>query len=244
MPNSGRTTTRRTKRSAPSPAALSAKVARLWQDAIVDRPPKHWTISNNGVIGANVWPYSGTALNQSAPQLWYILTMARGTTVQSRLADYAYISRVSIKGQINFGTAVAGDCIVKYMLVQQKVVQGTGILVANFGLDYFGDNTPSSNSIPNINNKDLLGKYTVLKTGTVNMFQSVTGILEMRNFSIEWAAKKHRKISYVLGNAGTVADIDTGGIFLYFYTGYAGLGTGATGINVYLEGNCYFRDQV
>lgn len=170
--------------------------------------------------------------------------MGRGTTVQSRLADTIHVSKISIKCQVNFGTGTTGDVIIKWMLVQQKVMQGTAITAAGFGLDYFGDNTPSSNSVPNINNKDTRGKYTILAKGGCKMYQSVVAILEMREFTINWSAKKHRKISYVLGNAGTTADIDTGGIFLFVWTPFAGAAVGAAGVNIYMEGNCWFRDQV
>jgi len=56
--------------------------------------------------------------------------------------------------------------------------------------------------------------------------------------------KKPIRTSYVLGNAGTIADIDTNAIFLYMYTDNSGGTVGSTGLVSFLEGNVYFRDQV
>lgn len=221
------------------------RIARLEQAAITERPPKHILYSDQGVVGGNYFGTTAGTLatgidcNNTTPFKKYINNLTRGTTVQSRLGDYCYFSKVHFSVRTIFDVNVVGTQQLNWMLFVDNEVKGTSETVAQFGSEMFGLTAPQTNSIKNTNNKDVNRRYRILKRGSIKVQQQIAGQTEQVDWTINWYSKNHVKTAYVLGNAGTVADIDTGAIELYMWTDNA-VGT----IKSYFEGNLYFRDQV
>lgn len=224
--------------------SLKRKVAKLWRNDVVERPAKHILYSDiTGISGSNLLLQNtgpATIINRSNSYLQYLNVCSRGTTVQNRLADYTYTTKIQLKLQVNFGTGVTGTAFLNWMLVLDKELGGVAKTAGNFCTDYFGVSSPYDIVVPNINNRDVRGKYRVLAKGRVYMKETVSGVVEKEHGMISWHGKGIRT-SHVLGNAGTAADIDTGGIFLFVWTGDA---TATNGITAYCEGNVFFHDQV
>lgn len=221
-------------------AGMAKKVAKLWEHAEVERPPKHIMFSDQSITGFNP-PGFNVQTYKTNPVLNFMAPCARGTNVQGRLADYIYISKVSLSCLTVFGTGISGDVIVKWMLFMWKQPRGATLTASAFNLDYFGTATPASNSIPNINNKDVRAKYRILKTGQFQLKETVAGVIEYHKHHINWYTKKPIRCGYTLGTAGTIADVDTNALYLMYYTDST---VSALGITTTIEGNVYFRDQV
>lgn len=234
------TRSRRHTRRSPGSATLRKKVEKLWQDAEVDRPAKHILFSNQGITGGNPLSFYASSLINSSPQIGLLTFATRGTTVQSRLADYIFVSAIKLRMLTYFGTGISGDARLNWMVIRQKNGGGVALTANAFALDYFGDATPVSNSIPNRNNKELMARYQVLKRGVVEMHQSVASAQEIRVWNISLGFKVPKKVGMILGNAGTAADIDGGAIYLFMWTDGS---VSTNGITTYVEGNVYFRDQ-
>lgn len=221
-------------------SALRAEVAKIYRATITERPPKHLIISDMSVTGGTS-VFAGTIINQNAPFLAYLNVLGRGTTVQSRLADYCHWSKVNIKLQFLCTNALTANVRIRYMLVEDMEMRGAAITAANFGTDMFGSTIPVTNALPNINNRDVSRKYRVLAQGIVRTNALLAGDKFFQYAEINWFTKEHLRTSYVLGNAGTTADIDTGGIFIYIF---CDVPAADNSITVYGEGHLYFRDQV
>jgi hypothetical protein len=217
------------------------KVEQLWKATITERPPKHLIISDVATVTGSTSIFAGTVINQGAPFLAYLNLMSRGTTVQQRLADYCYWSKINIRLQFLSSTALASNARIKYMICEQKQCQGSGIAASAFGTDMFGSTTPNTNMYPNINNHNVKQKYKVLTHGTLKTTAYLAADKLFEYHVINWFSNQHVKTSYVLGNAGTIADIDTGAIFIYIYTD---LPSADTSTAVFGEGQLFFRDQV
>lgn len=224
---------------------MSRAIRKIYTATITERPPKHRLISDSGVLGGN---YLGTTAgtlatgidcNNTTPFKAYINNMTRGTTVQSRLADFCYFSKIYIRVRTICDVNVVGTQMLNWMLYVDNECNGTSQSAAAFAAQYFGSATPYTNAIRNDNNGNQRKQYRVLKKGRMTFVQQVAGQTEQKDWAISWYSKKHVKTSYSLGNAGTVADIDTGAICLFMWTDNT-VGT----IKSYFEGNLFFRDQV
>nr|WAE42927.1 MAG: capsid protein [Cressdnaviricota sp.] len=222
-------------------STLKKEVQKIYRAAITDRPPKHIIYSDSSVTGG-VTTVNGTIVQNNAPFIQYLGLISRGTTVQGRLADIIHTTKFFARLQVKFGTAMSGSYTLGWMLCVQKQPSGTALTATQFGTDYFGDTTPTPRyNLPNINNRDVQRKYQILRRGFIYNKATISGQIDTSYGTINWFSKRHIETSYTLGNAGTIADIDTGAIFLYLYTDSA---IGTNGLQVYLEGHQYFRDQV
>jgi len=128
------------------------------------------------------------------------------------------------------------------MLFYRKDVAGVALTAANFGLDYFGDATPFTNSIRNINNKNPEARYIILKRGKLQMKETLSGVTEYIDWHLEYRHSTPRKTSFTLGPNAIESSIDSGAWYLYMYTDAAT--TVGNGIVTLIEGNLWFRDQV
>lgn len=224
---------------------MGRTMRRVYTAAITERPPKHILYSDSAVTGGNFLGTTagslatGIDVNNTTPFKQYINNLTRGTTVQSRLGDYAYFSKIYLRVRTICDVNVVGTQMLNWMLVVDNEINGTSQTAAQFATRYFGNATPYTNAIRNDNNGNIKKQYRVLKRGRLTFVQQVVGQTEQKDWAINWYSKKHVKTSYSLGNAGTVADIDTGAIFLFIWTDNT-VGT----IKNYFEGNLYFRDQV
>lgn len=230
-----RTTTRKMGRT----------MRKVYTAAITERPAKHRLISDSGVTGGNFLGTTGGTLatgidcNNTTPFKAYINNLTRGTTVQSRLGDYVFFSKIYLRVRTILDVNVVGTQMVNWMLYVDNECNGVSQTAAQFAAQYFGSATPYTNAIRNDNNGNQKKQYRVLKRGQLKFVQQVAGQTEQKDWAINWYSKKHVKTSYSLGNAGTVADIDTGAICLFMWTDNT-VGT----IKNYFEGNLYWRDQV
>jgi len=219
---------------------LGRKVAKLWQDAEVSRPPKHILFSDFGIVGGNSTGFGSNILAVTTPRIVFLTPCPRNTTVQGRIADYIYVSKIHFSVQSQYGTNVTGDQYTKWMIFVHKQPGGVALTAAAFMLDYFGSATPNTFCIPNKNNK-CTDKYRILKRGQIQMKETVAGVIEKHNYHIKCLFKHPIKVSLVLGNAGTIADCDGNAIYLIMWTDSAAT---VSGVQSYFEGNVYYRDQV
>nr|WAE42426.1 MAG: capsid protein [Cressdnaviricota sp.] len=222
------------------PAGLGRKVAKLWQDAEVARPPKHILFSDSGISGGNVSGFASNILAATTPRIVFLTPCSRSTTVQGRLADYIYVSKIHFSVQTQYGTNVTGDQYTKWMIFVHKQPGGAALSAATFLSDYYGTSTPNTFNIPNRNNKST-DKYRILKKGSIQMKETVAGVVEKHNYHIKCMFKHPIKVSLVLGNAGTIADCDGNAIYLIMWTDSTAT---VSGVQSYFEGNVYYRDQV
>jgi hypothetical protein len=204
------------------------------------RPPKHL------VISASVTPYNlqvnPTNIWNGNPQIFLLNPNGpRATNETSRLADEVTYSRLNFKILLNYGINITGDTSIYWMLLRQKSVKGTALTAAQFATDWFGDVTPCGANLRAINNTSAQSRYTILKRGSWHLKETVIGVIEQQVQSIQYY--KPVKTSYVLGNAGTIADIDEGALYLFIYSDYP-TSTATNGINGYGEGYLWFRDSV
>lgn len=221
-----------------------SKLTRLlYERAVRENPAKHILWSDNGVTGGASFGFGAVACADSQPQIALINPMARGTTVQTRVGDFTYTSKVYMRCQTQFGTAVSGDTYLRFFLILGKDVKGTALTAATFQTDYFGCSLANCrmDALPNINNKDFHARYKILRSWTIFMKESVAGINETRVWNLSHTFKKPIKTSYVLGNAGTVADIDSGALYIMCMSNSTAL-VAATGVTTLIEGRVYFRD--
>nr|WAE42438.1 MAG: capsid protein [Cressdnaviricota sp.] len=225
-------------------AAITKRVAKLWQDAELDRPPKHIIYSNQSVSGATSlqWGTLTSGLTNGTPIKHELGLMQRQTTVQGRLADYIFWSRLKFHFRIYYGSGVQGDQCLKYFVICERTPAGSPVSAANFCLDYYGVNNPDTNTLPNINNKTFSARYRILKQGTVWMRQSVSGVVEQRELNLDLKFKKPIKSSLILGTTGTVTDYDANLISVLWIADSVSGGANQIGIN--FEGCMWFRDQV
>jgi hypothetical protein len=234
----GRIHKRRGARRSLGLRGMRKKVRRAYEVAVKERPPKHFTISSLGVTGAT--NKSLADIRSTVPAGVFLTSIPRSdgtTTVQSRIGDIVHISRISLKIQLSFGSAISGDIGVKLFLVQRKDSAGASFTATQFCQDYFGGTVWSTNVVPNINNKDFHSRWHILKTLSWHMKETVAGVTELANLHLEY--RKHAlKIWHGLTAAGGEAAVDNGGIYLFAISD-----TGTTGINAYLDGNIWFRDQ-
>lgn len=224
-------TVRRTTRARTPASAIRRVVAQ-------SSPAKHILFSDNGVAGGSTTQFSALDLNNNTPVLQHLTNCSRGTTVQQRIGDITKVSKVHLKVRTTYNASVDGDVIIKWMLVREKCNLGYTRTASDFVTQYFGDATPHTNAIRNSNNSDTSAAWDVLKTGTQYMRSSVTGVVEIRDWSVFWAPKQPKIVKYVRGNLGTPADTDSGGIWLLMYTDWQGIG-----IRSNIEGNTYFHDS-
>lgn len=239
---------RRTKRRNRGFATLAKKVEKLWVHGEIDKPPKHVIYSNQGIGGATIPNLSTTALINATPQSFVLgLPLQRGNTVQSRLGDYVFTSRIKLKCRTTFGTAINGIFATMWMLIYQKstnagVVPPASFSALNFCDDYFGTGNPESNTLPNWNNRDFSTRYQILRKGKFDYHEYIAGASESINWGIDIRFKTPMKTSYILNTNGNEQDIDYGKFILMMYTDNVN-GTGGTGILTYIEGIQWFRDQ-
>jgi hypothetical protein len=224
---------------------LSAKVQKLWDVAVIERPPKRLFYSDTGIASGSSIGLGVAALTNAGPIIAFFGGMPRSSssaTVQSRIGDIIHVSRISLNMQTVFGTAVAGDQIVKWMLVQRKSSAGSTLSASQFASDWFGDSTPRTNQIRNISNNDGPSRYKILQHGTFGLKETISGVQEYHNWHIEYRGEP-LKVNMALGSGGTEGAVDSGGLYIFMYTDCI-LGSNTTGIVTYCEGFVYFRDQV
>lgn len=169
---------------------------------------------------------------------YFIMSVTRGTTVSTRLADFISLGKGKIKG--NIGTS-NGNCAVRLMVLLDKKPNGTALTNAVL----FNTSTPHSGSFLNFNNLDVMSRFTVLveKVYTLNnamLAPSGSNQNAWQHVDLSWDCNDYIA-SYKLGNAGTIADVDDGAVYILLQQSGA-VGPTGSGITATLDWVQYWRD--
>jgi len=196
-------------------------------------PEKKYNLQTLGIN--NTTP---AGLGNIAPVL--LNAMARGDTVQQRTGDVVSLGKGKLKGQLD---TTNGCSTVRVMIVLDKRPNATALTNAVL----FGTSTPAAWTFLDFNNTDVYSRFTILAEKTYDVADTapnsfVTVGNQATTFvDIGWDCN-HYTASYKKGNAGTIADIDDGAVYLCMQQS-ATQGSGGNGA-VGLQGNIvqYFTD--
>jgi len=248
----GRRATRRTRRSAyrkrtsrsryPS-RGIKSRIAKLEKVAIKERPSKRWFISDQGAGGGvgNLSGFASSILADTNPILEPWGYMSRGTSLQTRVADDVYWSKIQVKC-VSTAT-LSSQCDVHWILAVKNETDGAAVTTTSFVQDYFGvSSNPAINSIPNLVERNTRSKYRILKKGRFKFNPQSANQFCKHEFMINWFSKRHVHTSFARSNTASEVDVDSGQIFLFMMTDSQL--TSASGIKTSMEGNMWFRDQV
>lgn len=230
----------RVYRKRPSPSsssnrvggAIVKKVETLWRQR---EETKHLIISYSGVTGGT--DLVSQNILASAP-MWVLLNgCQRGTTVQNRVGDEAFFTKIRFRLNFFIGSGVVNENHVLVRLVLHKQPRGTAVTAAtyeNYAFGFAGGYTGTA--LPNINNHSLK-EFVTLKEWKFRFGESSLDTVGQVIKDLVWF-KKGIKTNYELGNAGTIADIDTNAIYLYVSTTNEVF---TNGLDLYGEGQVYFH---
>jgi len=168
--------------------------------------------------------------------------LVRGDTVQDRAGDHVNLGRGKLKGNL---VTTNGANIVRIMVIMDKKPNGTAL--NNSAV--FGTANPSTYTFLDFNNRDVYSRFTILAEQVfsadefasdatdVNKRQCATALIDM-----SWNCNNYAA-SYKRGNAGTIADIDDGAVYIMMQQSEA-FGYGVATGQVTLYGNCvqYYTD--
>jgi len=138
--------------------------------------------------------------------------MVRGDTVQTRTGDVISLGKGKYKGQFS---TTNGCSVIRAMSVLDKRPNATALTNAVL----FGTSTPSAWSFLDFNNTDVYSRFTVLAEKTYDVTDTApnsfvtTGNQAVTHIDIGWDCN-HYTASYKKGNAGTIADMDDGAVYL------------------------------
>lgn len=208
------------------------KVKKLWRQR---EETKHLIISGQGVTGGN--DLISQNLVVSSP-MWILLNgCTRGTTVQNRVGDEAYFTKIRLRLTFYIGSAIVNENHVHVRLVLHKQPRGTAATVSAYQSYAFGvTGVHTGMLLPNINNHSLK-EFVTLKEWKFRFGESSLDTLGQVIKDLVWF-KKGIKTNFELGNAGTIADIDTNALYLYVCTTNDVV---TNGLDVYGEGHVYFH---
>ena len=170
-------------------------------------PEKKYKLVTNAAIAS----YSATnGLPNIAPIL--VNGLVRDDTVQGRTGDTINLGRGKLKG--NFLTT-NGVGLIRVQVVLDK--KPSGATVGN--LEMFGTTTPSAISFLNFNNRDVYSRFTILAEQTFNVDNVVddnqVGPLKCSATLVDMSWNCNNYVaSYKRGNAGTIADLDDGAVYI------------------------------
>lgn len=220
--------------------------AKIYRAAVTFNPPKYILWSDNGVTGGNTSPFytAGTPLYDAAPQILLLNPMTRGNTIQQRQGDDAWITKLYMRFQTKFGTAIGGDVTIQWLIFCHKDPLGAAWTALNFQQAYFGCQGANcrTNALPNINNMNTK-RIDIIKRGAIHTKETVAGVVENVTWTINCPLKKPIHASYKLGNAGTIADLDGNALYLLLWTNNATATANiGVGLHTAMEGRTYFRD--
>jgi len=186
-------------------------------------PEKKYILHDLSINGA-----SATGKPNITP--WLLNALPRGDTVQNRTGDIVSLGRGKYKGQIS---TTNGTSVCRVMIIMDKRPNATQLTNAMI----FGTSTPSAWSFLDFNNSDVYSRFTILCEKTYDVTDSVAGSLAVvanqavTQIDLSWDCN-HYTASYKKGNAGSIADIDDGAIYLCIQQGetQGSGGSGAIGI--------------
>lgn len=213
--------------------SIVKKVKRLWRQR---DETKHLIISGQGVTGGN--DLVSQNIVTSSP-MWVLLNgCQRGNTVQSRDGDEAFFTKIRMRLTFYIGSSVVNENHVMVRLVLHKQPRGTAVTAAQYESYAFGASGSqyAGMMLPNINNHSLK-EFVTLKEWKFKFSETSLDTIGQEIKDIMWF-NKGIKTNYELGNAGTIADIDTNAIYLYVSTTNT---VTVNGLDLYGEGHIYFH---
>jgi len=181
------------------------------------KPEKKYILTENSAQFSHT-NYDG--LPNMTPVL--LNAMARGDTVQTRTSDHVTLGRGKMKCTLHTRN---GCSTVRFIVLIDKE-PGKAALTNTM---LFGTSTPSATQFFDFNNKDIFERFAILTEKTYAI-QSPSagytdagsvpavplGTLEQATLvDISWDCNKY-VASYKGGNAGTIADIDNGAVYILF----------------------------
>lgn len=144
-------------------------------------------------FGAATW------VAPAAAQLLNGLTL--GSTASQRIGRRVTFRSIYIRGKLVFGAAVTNSCQARYLVVYDK--QANAALPATTDI-LLNDDYLSPNNISNNNRFIIVADKT---TASVDAAQ-------VKNISFKLYRKLMLETQFNAGNAGTIADITTGSLFI------------------------------
>jgi len=186
--------------------------------------------------GSALGAYNSGAVYAANPSILLVNNMARGTTVQTRIGDQALFKRLFLQGTINASNQITANYSTLRMVVLVDLeANGTLVTLA----DVFGTSNPLVNAVFNFNNRNFDRKFRVLHDEWWTLGGNCGGgQFPQRNVKID--LRLNVPTGYQRGNAGSIADIDTGAIYLIWISDAS-----ATGTQLYMtaEGFTEFTDE-
>lgn len=143
---------------------------------------------------------------QALPHTNLLNGISRGTTVQSRIADEVYFTKLHIQGTLN--SAVQNW--IRMLVVLDKEANGAALALG----DLFGSSTPSTLALYNVNNRDIKRRFKVLYDKTLDPLHTTNEY--STKFEIDLPLNFYT--SYKLGTAGNIADISTMSMYFIILT--------------------------
>jgi len=235
MPKRGRSALRSSSRSrsrAPSRSASRGPAVQGHQTASYNRPKRGKGF--NGKSLKSLVTYVKT--NLPAPEKKYKLVteasivswtaaggkpnlapifvngLTRGDTVQERAGDTINLGRGKLKGNL---ITTNGICQVRIMIVLDK--KPNGVTLTNSEL--FNTTAPTATTFLNFNNRDVYSRYTILAEQVFNVDNIIDNETIVPSkcaatlIDMSWNCNSYVG-SYKRGNAGTIADLDDGAVYI------------------------------
>lgn len=176
------------------------------------KPEKHYILAQ----GTNV------SSTNAAPSLTLLNGCTRGDTVQNRTGDRVNLGKGHISGFLHtsaVGSPLAYDTRVLVVLDSQA---NASALTASI---LFGSTTPQPYTMLNFNNYDFYKRFSVLHDEKLTLKDDFTidsgnnfgPCQQSKPFDFGWDCKQF-VADYAGGNAGTIADIRSGSIYLVIIT--------------------------
>jgi len=208
--------------------AMAKRVTKLEDTA---EETKHIIFSDQGIVGSNAM-FAGAALQYGAPLQVYLNPLTRGTTVQNRIGDKAVITRIRIKLNFYFSSAVSDQCMIWWAIYKVKSGAAGSTTAANFLIGKYGVQ-PGPNTLPDINNR-YQPVLPIIARGAYKHVAPVDATTEFQVINVNCFKKVYSE--YRLGNAGTVSDMNKDALYLVVWTDRS-----PAGITVYGEGHVFFH---
>lgn len=204
------------------------RLARL--EAGFVKPEKHYKLTQTATLGAT----------SAAPALVLLNGLSRGDTVQDRTGDCVNLGKGHVSGFLHTaGTGVINAFDARLLVILDSQPNTAALTAAIL----FGSATPTPQQMYNFNNYDFFKRFTVLHDEKISLNDNMTydgnsfqPTQNSRPIDFGWDCKQF-KADYAGGNAGTIADIRSGSIYMVLIT------NNSTGLNLNYDAVQYFTDN-
>lgn len=195
------------------------------------KPEKHYKLIQ----------HSSQAATFAAPGLVLLNGTVRGDTVQDRTGDRINLGKGHLSGVLHtaaVGASTAYDT--RLMVILDSQSNGSALTTSIL----FGSATPDPFTMMNFNNYDFYKRFTVLHDEKLTLFDKFTidagsnfqPLQDSKAIEFGWDCKQF-VADYAGGNAGTIADIRSGSIYLVLLVG------NTNAVNLNFDSVQYFTDN-